>query len=886
MQTKVPMALQPWLYRLLAKSPSERFETAADALHALSELGTDALTLVVDAARSEAETQPLPSMEDGETWISPPRRRLRSRDLPPVPEDWDRLSPRRELALHGAGLGLWPLRARPVGGRKAQRDALWSGLRVVDSAGSARVTLLRGPAGSGKSTLARWLSERARELGAASAMVATHDHPAGRHDGLRGMLDRHLGCIGLRRGGVSRRMERLLLEHGVDQPSLADTLAELIRPAGPGDVGVRRFAQPSDRYDALLSLFRVLTAQRPLVLLLLDVQWALGLLPMLRDLLERQQDQPVPVHVVLTVDEADLQRDPTLRDEVNRLCERAEVESLSLGPLRGRDWAPFADTMGLDRELSGKLARVTDGNPLFAVQLVADWVQRGVLSMGEGGLFLKAGGAELTPRSLELLWTSRLDRLLDGLPADDARALELAAALGKDVDDAEWIEACLRAQCMPTPALTARLFAQRLARPGAEGWRFEHHGLRATLQERARAARRWQELNEVCAEVLRDGEQPLRLSAHLVEAGRAREAVAPLKRAIEAARRSADFALAHRLLEVRRSALEGVSRDFSAWGDQAVLEQLLADSESTGTAPLFNAPALLDRAVRAGWVSLVPRLERIWGEQLLLTEDVEEAEAMLRDAALRARMLGDSVLEAQCLATLAPGLEGEALRKVWTRSLGLFRRGGEHRGEAAALAGLCALALSDLRLEDAVALAAQLRQAGHRAGYPRLEATGWLYEGDVFRLRRCPADALESYQRAARLWPAGVLLPARSEGLALLDLGRYAEAQARFDVALESAAEDPPLQAMLVVFQLPGYAEAAAWTAFDENLRRGERLLWQTATVDLDVGLCARLAGDLALESGSRERARRAYELSLSQLKALGKEDEVATVTAVLQRLK
>ena len=187
----------------------------------------------------------------------------------------------------------------------------------------------------GKSTLARWLSERARELGAATAMVATHAHPAGRHDGLRGMLDRHLGCVGLRRAAVTRRMQRLLLSEGIDDAGLADAMAELIRPAAPAERGFRRFADPTERYDTLLALLRVLTVRRPLVLLMLDVQWGLGLLPLLRDLLERQEGQPVPVHVVLTLDDAALQADPRLREEVEALVHRPEVESIPLPPCAG-----------------------------------------------------------------------------------------------------------------------------------------------------------------------------------------------------------------------------------------------------------------------------------------------------------------------------------------------------------------------------------------------------------------------------------------------------------------------------------------------------------------------------------------------------------------------
>ena len=616
----------------------------------------------------------------------------------------------------------------------------------------------------GKSTLARWLSERAREVGAATAMVATHAHPAGRHDGLRGMLDRHLGCVGLRRAAVTRRMHRLLLSEGIDDAGLADAMAELIRPAAATERGFRRFADPTERYDTLLALLRVLTARRPLVLLMLDVQWGLGLLPLLRDLLARQAGQPVPVYVVLTLDDAALQADPRLREEVEALVHRPEVESISLPPMRGAAWAPFADTLNLHPELSAKLARTTNGNPLFAQQLVADWVQQGVLSAGPKGFELAASGGQLLPSDLATLWRQRLERLLQGLSDSDAEALELAAALGKEVDEAEWLDACLRADCEPSSELTNRLFAQRLARPGAEGWRFEHHALRAALVARADRSRRWEVHNRICADLLADEGAPLRRAMHLIEAGDAREALPALADAIERARRGVDYILAHRLLEDRRRALEDVSRDLSAWGEQSVLEQLVADSERTSTGPLFNAPALLGRAVASGWTRLVPRLERVWGEQLLLSEDVEEAKAVLLDAALRARMLEDPAMEGRCLATLAAGLPPAEAGPYWLRAHLLFDAGHELQGAAQALEGVCSHAVSDGRLDEALRLAPKLRRAGNEAGYPRLEAYGWIHEGDARRKQGDATEALACYRQAQRLWPGGWTCPRTARG--------------------------------------------------------------------------------------------------------------------------
>lgn len=87
---KVPMGLQPFLERMLHKDPAQRYHSAADALWALSTLGpTDSSTVLGEFNRAEAETQPIPDLDDeGETHIRRHKHTsVRSGDLPPCPRD-------------------------------------------------------------------------------------------------------------------------------------------------------------------------------------------------------------------------------------------------------------------------------------------------------------------------------------------------------------------------------------------------------------------------------------------------------------------------------------------------------------------------------------------------------------------------------------------------------------------------------------------------------------------------------------------------------------------------------------------------------------------------------------------------------------------------------
>lgn len=68
--------------------------------------------------------------------------------------------------------------------------------------------------------------------------------------------------------------------------------------------------------------------------------------------------------------------------------------------------------LGLTGELSATVAERTQGNPLFAVQLIGDWVNRGVLVVGNGGFELAPGVEAPVPDAVHDLWTRRLDRIL------------------------------------------------------------------------------------------------------------------------------------------------------------------------------------------------------------------------------------------------------------------------------------------------------------------------------------------------------------------------------------------------------------------------------------------------------------------------------------------
>jgi len=168
----VPIGVEVWLRTLLMKRPEERFLFAADAAHALRNLGK---TKGSTSIRSE--------------WREPVRV---ERGTVPEPS-------------------LLPLRELPLVGREEARDRLWACLRDVEHTGRCRGIVLVGSPGIGKSRLARWLAERAHSLGAAFSLDGAGEGAAAMWSHFLGGATSGLGArIGSRLPGLSEDSARQL----------------------------------------------------------------------------------------------------------------------------------------------------------------------------------------------------------------------------------------------------------------------------------------------------------------------------------------------------------------------------------------------------------------------------------------------------------------------------------------------------------------------------------------------------------------------------------------------------------------------------------------------------------------------------------------------------
>jgi serine/threonine protein kinase/tetratricopeptide (TPR) repeat protein len=911
----VPPLAEGWIGRLLQLDPVQRFRTAADAarsLRLLPDVDDDAggeLQLLEHRTDPDVDGRgPVPLDEAPTSHFlryglsgsraAGARPDLAARGAPPLPSHWEREQWQGgSRRLLGVGLGLYGLRSIPLVGRRPERDALWRTLVEVREAGRARLVLLQGSAGCGKTRLAEWIAERAHEVGGAVALKAVHGPLPSPGDGLARMIAHLLGCAGLSRSETQQRLERLLRAQGIRDPGEWHGLTELV---APDEASQATSLSPVERHGLVRRALGRIARERPVVVLLDDVQWGSEALDFCADLLANDAREPLPALLLLTARDEALAERAMETAQLAELTRRPGTTRLTISPLPPPDHSALVhQLLGLEGELAAQVEERTAGVPLFAVQLVGDWVQRGVLEPASSGFRLRAGEHAVLPDDLHQVWLARLRLLLDAQAKDAGPALELAAALGPVVDPEEWERACLEAGLRIPIGLDEALISRRLALPADPGWSFVHGMLRESLVRLSREQGRWAALSRACARMLSYGTGRRgvaeRLGRHLLQAGEPASALEPLLRGARERRETSDYRVAQGLLAEREAALESLGLPVTDrhWGEGWVLRARVLLHQGR----LGDATREAQRAAQGAG----PGWEGIEAEALRLLGDV---------ARRRGDLAGAQQLYARCVALL-PRLDnphgvaaslwglGDVARQQgrlqeaaaqFDASRSLYERIGDRHGLADHRIGLADVAWQrgELRLAgDQYAVALGLFQRlGNRYGAARC-LNGL---GEVARQEGQLSRAEDHYRRSQQILEtilsAEAVFPRVNLGLTALAAGRYDDARA----GLEPSLRDLEALGWQGASACAGVALAACagqrgdWSAWD-RLAGSFGTLRQQGLVEPDAAWCAELAGDLALQRGERGRAQQAYALALEQWRLSGNEERASRVSAALGRL-
>ena len=951
----IPDGVEAWIRRAMATDPTARFQCAADAARALP--GTDGvqraaeqgcvaeddaadpaaptvmmqtLTWQASETLTDAATVPIRDTVDmalADTILKEPGRRsvveLSTRPgktdetdhKPSVPPSW-RLPDRDHLptALVGAGLGLFGLREVPLVDRNEERDLIWKALCEVVEERCLRVIFIAGEAGVGKSRLARWMATRAHEVGAARVYRAIYA-PGTREAaaGMAGMIQNAFHTWKLGREQLYEELCERLPRLGEADDAVefdARALTELVYPStDDGEVDGPRFRfSSSDQKNTLLAraLARLGRRRSPVVWLddLHHDPDAVGLV----EYLVASNDPPTGL-ILATLRSDMLADNPELERRIIDLADDKRCERIQLGPIGPADHRELIDRMlPVAPKFGDRLAGRTEGNPLFAHQLLGDLIAAGHIEAGPQGFEIPAGASPSVPDDIHQLWTGRIDKLVDRYPSEQAavvrESIELAAALGREVATEEWRAVCADAGYHIPERLVDELVERGLARRTNDGWAFAHGLLVDSIKRQSAEGGRWCVHHRRCATSLdklyleESGETARRRAKHWLEAGDDERALEPLLEAAEHYRMTGDLDAASLVRDLHHEARRRLGlgaddrRTVLAWLEGARLASVVGDFD--------EFERILKRCEATsrhqGWDELLAEVSLHQAHLADLRGDVESGLEVAQRALTILESLDDQFGIARILHHLGwlqrRSGDVRGAHQTFQKAERIIRGLSDPREHATSLRTLSVVHKDRREYDVAIELLSRALEMVEEIGDPHLASVCLNTLGENYRFKGDLACAEDYYRRSlARYIRAGIHqeLHVCHLNLGLLSSlqGKFSEGRDCFQSALDIAADQNLSGWVGIVhaFSLFAVAGLGDWEGFDHHLERAREHLKKWPIFDRDIAECCAGAGRLAREAGEVERATSAWEMAREQWVALDEHDEIAVIDERLAAL-
>lgn len=899
-RTPLPRGFEGWLRALLAKSPADRFRCAADAAKALIDLGrphgvrddTIRTGIVHPVLRTAALLAPedTGSSSFTEPTSDPdPAPSVRA----PLPVDWRRAERSRpNLDLIGAGLELFGLRRPAFTGREPERNQLWAELAEVHRERRARGVVLSGTAGTGKSRLASWIAERAGEVGAAKVLTARFSQGDDADGALRTMLLRHFSALGLEADALTQRLDKVFDELGLSSEDVRRQAHAVLGGAPlPG----------ASRYVVLRLLIEAISRERPVILVLDDLHAGLDGVRFARHVQNAQAVRPFPVLMLLMV-RADLLEESPSASELATLSADPHIRQIDVEPLPREPFRELVqDLLGLEPELASLVVDRTAGNPLFAIQIVGDWVERKQLRLGSRGFKLKKGVRPQLPPDLKYVWVKRLAHVLDGLPPMASPILEAAAVLGMDVDAKEWARVADGPQG-PDPlsarlrrALVLRLIDLDLAEPTEAGMHFTRGEFRNAILDRARAHKRLRAHHRAAARQLRSRLRKAdleRYGRHLLAAGEREAALDPLLRAVPTVQATVGRMSAWRLLDTVEHALRRLDLPPSdeRWGRLFVERATLADRLGKGATSAKFAAKAGREASRYGWKGIAAEANFCLARHAMRSGDDDMASARLVRVTNQVNpeehpfMVGEALFLLGMLGRKT-GEDRKEVARLLKSGRTWMMKDTDPRKRVQALLHLARASLEAGRPDTCAALIERSRKVANQIGDLPQQVQCLAYAAEVARTEGKLDDAAHNLRQAIDVFEligdAQLALLRANLAMVLLDQNDLPGALQELERGLSNAiaVERKPLQLAVHAVRLRALTEAGLSNQLDDALRAAHALLDDVRTGEKDSAKCAEQAAELLEAVGDPDRAALARAVAVDQYTKLGDSEAVRRLT-------
>lgn len=288
------------------------------------------------------------------------------------------------------GVALLHVRSPPLVGRDEDIERLRAVLAAVASTRRSRVVLVEGPSGVGKSRLAEWAMAECERSGSMESAAVRFVGGGSSRRSLRALVARLFAPTGDLVEETKTTMTWLDETHSEEEVDVEALGAWLAAP--PEEDEVDPLTAASLAYSAL----RAMSRAHPICIWFDDLDLARdGSLELTERLASGARGA---ILVVATLSGGAFSGDEEAERVARwaRMREARHASAVTLGPLSPAHNARIlAEGRGLDALFADRVAFMASGLPLFFVQVVGAWIDRGELDVGPSGLVPRGSAEQL-----------------------------------------------------------------------------------------------------------------------------------------------------------------------------------------------------------------------------------------------------------------------------------------------------------------------------------------------------------------------------------------------------------------------------------------------------------------------------------------------------------
>lgn len=385
-QSQLPSELERCIYKLLAKNPNERYQSAAEVRETLS--------LIIN------EFSYVPWMAMGPQH-NPANFHLVGNvsQMGFVSNFGGQTVAPASMMLGKSSLGGSAHMLAPLVGRATERRAIEQRLRLAMLEGLGSLILLDGEAGVGKTRLIEWVKVRVEETGLLYTLQGSHSRTQGGFHGIRAILGKLLGLDDFAPDDAPFVIERRLKQWQFSE----DEIARVVRLLSPNrhDSGADNAASQDQEliFSTLERLFRHAASQRPLLIILEDIHYAGDLtIGLLEHLSVGFHLSPAPITMIATIRSEEIDQLPRIKDTLERLNRfgSKDIVRIHLRRLSPEEAAQLVTKiLPVSDDLAMHIGERAAGNPLHITQVI-QYLQESNKIQYNSGTWSLAEGVQLT----------------------------------------------------------------------------------------------------------------------------------------------------------------------------------------------------------------------------------------------------------------------------------------------------------------------------------------------------------------------------------------------------------------------------------------------------------------------------------------------------------